>query len=132
LNEGKLILDYRRVMGESGRKFWAITEPEQKEFVNDISSFEKLVYGFLVVSELPIHAPACIENDANGERRVFAGEISQALLDVILKDPKSFLLQASHRTIACVNNGYWNLDNCCIRTKGSLWRTPVSLSARHA
>ena len=70
-----------------------------------IGSIEKLEGGFLGFAEFVGHAAAEIQDDADGNRHIFRGEIHNFLLDVVFEDAEVVRFEARNCAVIRVGDG---------------------------
>ena len=89
-----VILQFLHAAGKRTGQLGAVVEIHKKKFILRIRGAEKLHRRQARLFHLVRHAAAHVENHADGNRHVLAGEAHDFLLAVVLKDAEIFLLQA--------------------------------------
>ena len=81
-----------------------LVETNEKELILWIGSIEKLEGGFLGFAEFVGHAAAEIQDDADGNRHIFRGEIHNFLLDVVFEDAEVVRFEARNCAVIRVGD----------------------------
>jgi glycosyltransferase involved in cell wall biosynthesis len=128
------------VIGERTEELGVLVETNEKELILWIGSIKKLEGGFLGFAEFVGHAAAKIQDDADGNRHIFGGEIHNFLLDVVFEDAE--VVRGAHaragRARSSATFGYrldarWRAFGAGDHTrfaKGASARTPGAIGIR--
>src|SRR5262245_22916597 len=111
LRESQAVLDVFQVGSEVLDEFRPVIKLNQKEFVFRIGRLKELAYSLAGFAELVPHAPAGVKYQADGERRILAGEVGHLLFDFVLKETEILFLQPGHKAIQRISHSHVDKDN---------------------
>ena len=96
---GRIVHDHRR----------PVVEPHHKKLVLRIRGAQKLRQRLARAHKLRRHASAQIEDDANRQRRILAGEVLDRLPDVVVENLEIILLQPGHQPVHRIGHRHRHL-----------------------
>ena len=102
----QLALDVFNGLGEVGAQLGTIVEGDHEEFVRRIGRLEEFDDGFARLLDFVRHAAAHVEDHAERDGRVFAGEVLHFLGFIAFKDGKVFFVQPGDDAVPVVCYGY--------------------------
>ena len=91
--------------GEVLNQFRPVVEADDEELVLGIGGLDELQDRFAGADQLRGHGAGEIEDDADGDRGVFAGKARYVLLAVVLEDLKIFLFQTGDQAVERIGDG---------------------------
>ena len=91
--------------GEVLNQLRPVVEADDEELVLGIGGLDELQNRFARADQLGSHGAGEIEDDADGDRGVFAGKARDLLLAVVLIDLKVFLFQAGDQAVERIGDG---------------------------
>ena len=102
----QMILQFLHAAGEGARQLRAIVEIDQQKFVLRIRGAEELHGRQARFLDLVGHAAAHVENHADRNRHIFAGETHDFLLDVVFEYAEILLLQPGDQSPVGIRHRY--------------------------
>ena len=114
LGERQAILDILQVGCEVLNQLRAVVELYQEELVFGVGGLEKVRNRLAGFRELVPHAAAGVEDEADGKRRILAGEVRNLLLHLVLKQPEVLFFQAGYEAVERVGDGHIDQNDGCV------------------
>ena len=105
LGESQAVLDFFGIGGKRMDQFRLVVELNEEKLVVGIGGFEELGGGEARLLKLGAHGAGSVENQADGERGVLAGERRDALFGLFFEEFEVLGFQAGDEAVKRVSHG---------------------------